>query len=191
MKKLLIFALFLIPFLGHTQITWGIKGGANITTLGGFNSGNAPQLRVHGGVYYQQRLEQQYGISVELHYSMQGARAANISRRYLAYNYLNLPVLLKFYNVNDVYFEIGPQFGYLLYANFHDDGFTQSVTDNVKRFDFTGLIGAGKETDFGNYGARAGFGFTNTSGGSVGNEVVFRNLLLQIYVAYTLGQLKQ
>ena len=99
--------------------------------------------------------------------------------------------MLKFYNANDVYFEIGPQFGYLLYANFYDDGFTQSVTENVKKFDFTGLVGAGKETDFGNYGARAGFGFTNTSGGSVGNEIVFRNLLLQIYVAYTLGQLKE
>ena len=190
MNKIVFVALILLPLIGHSQITWGIKGGANITTLGGFNSGNKPQLRLHGGFYYQQRLEQQYGITAELHFSMQGARAANISRRYLAYNYLNLPVLLKFYNINDVYFEIGPQFGYLLYANFHDDGFTQSVTDNVKQFDFTGLVGAGKETDFGNYGARAGFGFTNTSGGSVGNEVVFRNLLLQLYVAYTLGQLK-
>ena len=191
MKKLLFIVLFLVPLVGWSQITWGVKGGANISTLGGFNSGNAPQLRLHAGFYYQQRLEQQFGLSAELHYSMQGARAANISRRYLAYNYLNLPLLIKFYNINDVYFEIGPQFGYLLYANFHEDGFTQSVTDNVKRFDFTGLIGAGKETDFGNYGARAGFGFTNTSGGSVGNDIVFRNLLLQLYDAFTLGQLTE
>ncbi len=189
MKKILITGLLLFPFFAFSQITWGAKGGANITTLGDFGSGNSPQLRMHAGFYYQQRVEQRFGLIAELHYSMQGARATNINRRYLAYNYLNLPLLIKFYNINDVYFEIGPQFGYLLFANLHDDGFTQSITDQVKRFDFTGLIGGGKETDFGHYGARAGFGFTNTSGGSVGNVVVFRNIFLQLYVGFTLGQL--
>ncbi len=190
MKKLLFIALLLFPTFAFSQTTWGTKGGLNITTLGEFGSGNSPQLRVHAGFYYQQRIEQRFGLIAELHYSMQGARSTNISRQYLAYNYLNLPLLIKFYNSNDVYFEIGPQFGYLLFANLHDDGFAQSVTENVKRFDFTGLIGGGKDTDFGNYGVRAGVGFTNTSGGSVGNAVVFRNIFLQLYVGFTLGQLK-
>ncbi|MCF6360479.1 MAG: PorT family protein [Cyclobacteriaceae bacterium] len=191
MKKLVFVVMFLFPLLAFSQITWGAKGGANITTLGGFDSGNSPQLRAHAGFYYQQRVEQRFGVIAELHYSMQGARATNISRRYLAYNYLNVPFLVKFYNSNDVYFEIGPQFGYLLSANFYDDGFKQNVVDNVKRFDFTGLIGGGKDTDFGHYGVRGGFGFTNTSGGSVGNAVVFRNIFLQLYVGLTIGQLSE
>jgi len=191
MKKILLIIILISPMYSFGQITWGAKGGANITTLGDFGSGNTPQLRMHAGFYYQQRVEQRFALIAELHYSMQGARAANISRRYLAYNYLNLPLLVKFYNQNDVYFEIGPQLGYLLFANLHDDGFTQSVTSQVKRFDFTGLIGGGKDTDFGNYGIRAGVGFTNTSGGSVGNVVVFRNIFLQLYVGFTLGQLKK
>ncbi len=191
MKNILLALILLAPLYSFGQITWGAKGGANITTLGKFGSGNTPQLRMHAGFYYQQRVEQRFGLVAELHYSMQGARAANISRRYLAYNYLNLPLLIKFYNQNDVYFEIGPQLGYLLFANLHDDGFTQSITSQVKRFDFTGLIGGGKDTDFGNYGVRAGVGFTNTSGGSVGNAVVFRNIFLQLYVGFTLGQLNE
>lgn len=191
MKKLILTVLLLFPLFVFSQITWGAKGGANIATLGDFNSGNAPILRLHGGFYYQQRLEQQYAITAELLYSMQGARAANISKRYLAYHYLNLPILIKFYNINNAYFEIGPQFGHLLFAKLHEDGVTSSITDTVKSFDFTGLIGGGKQTDFGNYGARAGFGFSNTSGGSVGNAIVFRNLTLQIYVAFTLGQLNE
>ncbi len=191
MKKLLFISLLLAPLYSFSQITWGVKGGANITTLGDFNSENSPQLRMHAGVFYQQRLEQRFGLIAELHFSMQGARATNINKRYLAYNYLNLPLLIKFYNSNDVYFEIGPQFGYLLSAKFHDDGDVRDDTDVVKKFDFTGLIGAGKDTDWGNYGARAGFGFTNTSGGSIGNEVVFRNLLLQLYVSFMLGQLNE
>jgi len=191
MKKLILTVLLLFPFIVFSQITWGAKGGANIASLGDFNSGNTPILRVHGGFYYEQRLEQQYAITAELLYSMQGARAANISRRYLAYQYLNLPILIKFYNINNAYFEIGPQLGYLLIAKLHEDGVTTNITDTVKSFDFTGLIGGGKQTDFGNYGARAGFGFSNTSGGSAGNSIVFRNLTLQIYVAFTLGQLNE
>lgn len=188
-KMVLVLLIVLLPAYGYSQVTWGAKGGANITTLGGFNSGNNPQLRAHGGFFYQQHIESQYGLAIELQYSIQGARAANISRRYFAYHYLNLPVLLKFYTANTVYIAVGPQLGYLLFAQFHDDGFKQNITDQVKRFDFAGVLGAGKETDFGNFGARAGFGFTNTSGASVGNSVVFRNLFLQLYVGVTIGQL--
>ncbi len=191
MKKILSIIILISPIYSFSQTTWGAKGGFNITTLGEFSSGNAPQLRMHAGFYYQQRLDQRFALIAELHYSMQGARAANINRRFLAYNYLNVPLLIKFYNQNDIYFEIGTQLGYLLFANLHDDGFKQSITENVKRFDFTGLIGGGKETDFGNYGARAGVGFTNTSGGSVGNAVVFRNIFLQLYVGFTLGELNK
>ncbi len=189
MKQLIAILFVLLPVWGVSQVTWGAKGGLNITTLGGFDSGNSPQLRLHSGLYYQQRLEQQYGLAIELQYSIQGARAANISRRYLAYHYVNLPVMLKIYNINNAYLEIGPQFGYLLFAKFYDDGFTQSVTPEVKRFDFTGVLGGGKETGFGNVGARFGFGFTNTSGASVGNSIVFRNIFLQLYVGFTIGQL--
>lgn len=190
MKKLIILTFIVLPTLVMGQITWGVKGGANVTTLGEFSSIYAPQLRLHAGLYYQQRLEQQYGILAELQFSMQGARAKNISRRFLGYNYALMPILMKFYFVNDLYVEVGPQFGYLINARFHDDGYVETVTDQVKRFDFSALIGAGRETDFGNFGARFGFGLTNTSGATVASDTVFRNLLLQIYVAYTVKELK-
>lgn len=190
MKKIALIGIVLIPSLVYGQITWGVKGGANATTLGEFNSAYGPQLRFHAGLYYQQRLEQQYGLVVELQYSMQGARAKFISNQFLAYNYALMPVLMKFYFANDAYVETGPQFGYLLSAKFHDAGYVESKTDELKRFDFSALVGLGREVDFGNFGARFGYGLTNTSGASVGSDTVFRNLLLQIYVAYTVKELK-
>lgn len=190
MKKLILICFIVFPSVVFAQITWGVKGGANATTLGDFSSIYAPQLRLHAGVYYQQRLEQQYGLSAELQFSMQGARAKYVSRQFLAYNYALLPILLKFYFANDLYTEIGPQFGYLLTAKFHDDGLVDNISDDVKRFDFSALIGVGREVDFGNFGARFGFGLTNTSGASVGSDTVFRNLLLQIYVAYRVKTLE-
>ena len=190
MKNLILLILLFSPILAFSQVTWGTKGGANITTLGDFSSGYNPMLRLHAGFLYQQRLEEQYGLSIEIQYSMQGASSATISRQYLAYNYINLPVLLKIYFREEVFAEIGPQFGYLLFATLHDDGLKQLVTDTIRRFDLAALVGVGKETDFGNYGARAGVGITNTSGGLIVNNIVFRNLLLQFYVGFTLGQLK-
>lgn len=190
MKKLILICFIVFPSVVSAQITWGIKGGANATTLGDFSSAYAPQLRLHAGFYYQQRLEQQYGLTAELLFSMQGARSKNISRQYLGYNYALMPILMKFYFVNDMYAEVGPQFGYLLFANFHDDGYVENITENVKRFDFSALIGVGKEVDFGNFGARFGLGLTNASGASVGSDTVFRNLLLQIYVAYRVKTLE-
>lgn len=172
------------------QITWGVKGGANISTLGEFNVAYGPQLRFHAGLYYQQRLDAQYALAAELHFSMQGARSKVISDRYLIYNYANLPIVMKFYFANDIYAEVGPQFGYLINAKAHDNGFTDTITDEVKKFDLTVLAGAGKEMGFGNLGARFGLGLTNTSGATVGSNTVFRNLLLQIYVAYRVKTLE-
>ena len=176
--------------MAFSQITWGTKGGANVTTLGEFNSVYGPQLGYHVGFYYQQRLEQQYGIVTELHYSMQGARAKFISRQYLVYNYLNLPILLKIYFENNSYLEVGTQVGYLLFAKFHSDGDVGSITDDVKRFDFAAVAGGGMETSFGNYGARVALGLTNTSGATISSDIVFRNLVFQIYVAYTIRELE-
>jgi len=189
MKKIILVILLISPELAFSQITWGTKAGANVTTLGDFNSGLNPLLRLHAGFYYKQRLEEQYGLSIEIQYSMQGASSATINQQYLAYNYLNLPLLLTFYFSDNVFVEIGPQFGYLLYAVTHNGDIKQSITDSLKRFDLAALIGVGKETSFGNYGARAIYGLTNTSGAPVGTDFVFRNLLLQLYVGVTLGQL--
>lgn len=188
MKKILFIALFLLPLMSSGQITWGVKGGANISSIGGISVATTI-LRVHGGFYYQQRLEQQYGLTAELLYSMQGARSSTTQGTFISYNYLNLPILFKIYFQNDVYFETGPQFGYLLATHVHDNGDKLTNPDPGNKFDLTYLAGLGKATDFGNYGARAGFGLTNTNGAPGLFNVQSRNMLFQIYVAYSLGQL--
>ena len=191
MKKPILTALLLFPLIAFGQITWGAKGGANMSTIGGLNSISSTILRFHAGLYYQQRLEEQYGLAVELQYSMQGARSSTIQGTYMSYNYLNLPVLFKIYFQQEIYFETGVQLGYLLASHIHDNGNKFPNLDAGKKFDITFLAGVGKVTNFGNYGARAGVGLTNTNGAPGIFNVVSRNLLFQIYVAFTLGQLNE
>ena len=190
MRKLIFtFLACLSLSLTYAQVDWGAKGGLNVSTLS-LNSGvYKPRMGYHAGLYYRQRIEQQYGLQLELQYSLQGARDATIDDRTLNYNYLHLPILLKFYFAQDVFLSVGPQVSYLLKAQTKEEGFKEDITDGVRRWDLALLIGMGKDADFGNFGARFAWGAFNTSGGSVGSNVVYRNLLLQFYVGIKIQDL--
>lgn len=187
MKQLLVFlSLLLISCATFAQISWGMKSGFNVSTLGTNNEVNEAKLGFHGGLYYLQRLEPQFGLGFELQYSLQGARDAVINSRSQSYNYIHLPVLIRFYLNDNSFVEVGPQLSYLLKANSFDEDFKMDITEDVKRWDFSALVGLGYDTSFGgNAGLRFAWGFTNTSGGgSIGNDIVFRNLLLQLYLGF-------
>ena len=180
--KVISIILMVASVQASAQVVWGLKGGANVSTLG--NSVQyKPRLGYHLGTFYSQHIEEQYGWQIGLQYSLQGARdAANTNGR-LSYHYLSLPLVMKFYFSGNTFAELGPQVGYLLSANYSEEGFKEERTELVKRWDLLGLIGLGHETDSGaSMGLRFGYGFLNTSGGSVGNAVVFRNLLFQAYL---------
>ncbi len=180
--KVISFILMVASVQASAQVVWGLKGGANVSTLG--NSVQyKPRLGYHLGTFYSQHIEEQYGWQIGLQYSLQGARdAANTNGR-LSYHYLSLPLVMKFYFAGNTFAELGPQVGYLLSANYSEEGFKEERTELVKRWDFLGLIGLGHETESGaSMGLRFGWGILNTSGGSVGNAVVFRNLLFQAYL---------
>lgn len=184
MHILKVLPILLMVASMHTsaQVIWGLKGGANVSTLGK-SAQYKPRLGYHVGTFYSQHIEEQYGWQIGLQYSLQGARdAANTNGR-LNYHYLSLPLVMKFYFAGNTFAELGPQVGYLLSANYSETGFKEERTALVKRWDLLGLIGLGHETDSGaSMGLRFGWGFLNTSGGSVGNTVVFRNLLFQAYL---------
>ena len=146
----------------------------------------------HIGTYYSQHIEEQYGWQIGLQYSLQGSRLNNGVNGRLSYHYLSLPILMKLYFAESTYAEIGPQLAYLLSAKYKETGFEEDKTSTVKRFDILAMAGIGHETDWGgSAGLRFGFGFTNTSGASVGGSTVFRNLLFQAYVAFNIKEIAE
>ncbi len=166
------------------QEAWGLQAGINVSVLGTTGT-YQPRLGWHGGLYYSQHNDVQFGWQVGLQYSLQGARINNGYNGRLSYHYLNLPLLLRLYFSGPYYIEVGPQGGYLLNAQYREQGgYSESKTAVVQKFDIQAVAGIGREQDDGStLGMRFAFGFTNTSGASVGNDFVARNLVLQLYYA--------
>lgn len=170
------------------QVIWGLKGGANVSNLGNSTQYQA-RFGYHVGTFYSQHIEEQYGWQIGLQYSLQGARDGINPDRRLSYHYLSLPLVMKIYFNGKTFAELGPQVAYLLSAKSIETGFEEDLTGAVNRWDLLGVIGMGHETESGaSMGLRFGYGFFNTSGGSVGNTVVFRNLLLQLYIGFKLKE---
>ncbi|GAB3828710.1 outer membrane beta-barrel protein [Hymenobacter jeollabukensis] len=117
------------------------------------------------------------------------------------YNYLELPILAKI-NADGLFFEAGPQFGYLL--NIKDktkqesnipgipsyDVSSAQNLDNVNRFELGYAVGLGYQADSGPMiGLRYNGAFTDFAkdayqNGSYKNA---RNSAFQLYVGYLLG----
>ena len=172
------------------QILFGAKGGLNITSLS-TSPEIKPRLGYHAGLFYSQHLETQYGWQIELQYSLQGARDAAATNGRLAYHYLAMPLLLKLYFKENIFAEVGPQVGYLLGAQYREQGFKQDRSEGLRKWDFLGMVGFGHDRDSGTtLGLRFGIGFMNTSGASVGNSVVFRNLVLQAHVGFKIKEIE-
>lgn len=187
---LLLLVAVLLSLPVKSQVMLGAKGGANVSTLGS-SSLYTPRLGYHAALYYSQHIEEQYGIQFELQYSLQGARDAASTNGRLSYHYLALPVVLKLYFKASTFAEIGPQAAYLLKASYRESGFEANRTDQVKRFDLLGVAGFGHETLKGTtMGLRFGVGFLNSSGASVGNSIVFRNLFFQAHFGIKLKDLE-
>lgn len=188
-KKILVLIFILVSLQTSAQVLWGLKGGLNVSTLG-TSADFTARLGYHAGVFYSQHIEKQYGWQIGLQYSLQGARVATNSVGRLSYHYIGMPLVMKIYFKESTFIEVGPQLSYLVSAAYKETGFKEDRTDEVNKWDVMALIGMGHETESGaSMGLRFGWGFLNTSGGSVGNTVVFRNLLLQLYVGIRLKEI--
>ncbi|WP_420574302.1 porin family protein [Kordia sp.] len=177
MKKLNI--LFVLLCIGFTtanaqKISFGFKGGLNLAGIYGDNSdGVKMHAGLHLGVMSEFSLTEKFSIQPELVYSQQGANqdvnfillqdiAAPAVTLKARYNYLNLPVIAKYYVTNGLSIEAGPQVGFLLSAKQKGQGEDVDVKDGVKNIDFGLNVGLGyKLTNGLSFSARYNAGLSN------------------------------
>ncbi|HPI08726.1 MAG TPA: porin family protein [Saprospiraceae bacterium] len=166
MKKLLLLASF--TFLSmqaiRAQTQFGIRGGLNLSNIAGDAMGNALRSDIHLGVLLKMKLVKSLYWLPEVQYSAQGAQSPNkVIKAY--YNYLNIPVMLRFYpNDKVIFLEAGLQLGLLLSAKVSNISNTVRVKKEVRKEDFALNVGLGArfnshiELD-----VRGIFGMSNTS----------------------------
>ncbi|CAL2095779.1 porin family protein [Tenacibaculum sp. 190524A02b] len=172
MKKLLIGLLFSVITIQAQDITFGVKAGMNLANFSSTNieSNLSSRVTFHVGGVVEIPLTDKLSIQPELLYSEQGVinkvEKINVTAKY---NYLNVPIMAKYYIVDNFSLEVGPQIGFLLSAKaeFEENGRILEKIDAKKSLESTDFgvnFGLGYKLKNGlNFGARYNLGLTNIS----------------------------
>lgn len=160
MKKVVIlFLAVLSSTVTFAQgLDLGVKAGvnfANITDASGLSN----RTGFVAGVFIGGKLNDNLGIQADLLYSQQGAEfnAGNFDL-----NYVNVPIVLKYFLTESLHLHAGPQFGVLI-----DDKAQTVIGETINDiatndFDISGVIGAGFDLPLGiRVDGRYNFGLTD------------------------------
>jgi len=174
------------------DISFGVKGGVNFATLNGGDIDGSPDSRTnfHAGVFAEFPMTNMFSIQAEALYSGQGAeldfRGTDGDRAEFQLDYINVPVLAKFYLAPGLSIEAGPQFSFLLNDEIDfnpnsDGGDSPSpIRDNLKTFEFGVAGGLSFELPVGIFAtARYNQGITD-----IADDFNVQNSVFQLGVGY-------
>jgi len=147
MKKIILSSLTVMAFsFANAQGTgsrFGIKAGVNFPDSSNFNQ-NENLIGYQVGIFSEIKTDENFAIQPELFYSTHGLKN-KFEKDGLAYNndiklsYLNLPILAKYFVIQGLSVQAGPQIGFLMHAE--EKGI--NITDHVKTIDFGLNFGIG------------------------------------------------
>ena len=181
MKKIILAAFSLFVFgAAHAQLKFGVKAGVNFASISNsysglgsdFNEDYKTSVGFNAGGFVEIKLSDKFALQPEVLFSMEGAKLTSSSNDGVGFSssssskihldYINVPVMLKFYPIHKLFVEAGPQVGFLVSAKSKDkssdtetdfDGVvtttSTSQTTDVKGFyksiDFGVNVGVGYE----------------------------------------------
>ena len=178
MKKLFTITMALVAFTISAQnVTFGAKAGLNFASMVGDDAeGLDGRTSFHLGATAEIEISESFSIQPELLYSGQGfTDEGDVTGKV---DYINLPVMAKFYVADGFSLEAGPQIGFLLSAD--DNG--EDIKDLLKSTDFALNLGAGYKLNSGlNFGLRYSMGLTDVPDADTDG---FKHSVLQLSVGY-------
>ena len=169
MKKVLLsIVMVALGFTASAQVSFGIKAGVNLADLAGDDIpeefGNRTSFHIGGVAEFE--ISKKFSFQPELLYSSQGTKAEEDDYKVtLKMDYLNIPLMAKYYVTEGLSFEVGPQVGFLLSAKekgeFDGDSETEDIKDFMNSVDFGLNFGLGYKLESGiNFGARYNLGLS-------------------------------
>ncbi len=215
MKLIKIFPVVVAMLLsgmafGQVRFDLGLKGGLNFASVSNASSSNSiaqaygNRTGYHFGAYAMFKITK-FAIQPEIVFSRQGQSYSTPSFSNLKSNfdYINIPIIIKFYLAGGLNLQAGPQFGFLASSSgdvintANNKVTTQSLTSLVKSSDVSLAVGAGWDLPFGlNLTARYNIGLSDinkltgtntvpTITSSLGTTQA-KNQVLQISLGYRL-----
>ena len=208
MKKIMLTALVaVITMVSVNAQNFGVKAGVNLASITGDETdGIDSRTAFHIGVVAEFEISDKFSFQPELVYSSQGAKYS-ISESGYSYestsklDYLNLPLMAKYYVAEGFSIEAGPQVGILLSAKDEWEGSfgglaesgTDDIKDEVSSIDFGLNLGLGYKMESGlNFAARYNLGLSNIwdipsdidPEFGIGGDSKNQNNVIQISVGY-------
>lgn len=174
----------------------GVRAGYNLSNLSGDLADEIDTKSLSGfhiGLFTEFPVAPRFSIQPEVMYSTQGAKFEGLgSEATLRTQYLNVPVLAKFYVAEGFNLQAGPQIGFLTGAEYQVDGADDiDVSDNMKGTDFGLLFGAGYKVAQGvTIDARYNMGLSNTLDDDanvdegIGTDQEWKNGVFQVGIGY-------
>ncbi len=195
MKKLLliaVLALFSFNALNaQSPVRFEFKAGLNLSDITGdmvdsFNGRTA----FHVGFMAEGLKCDVFALQAEIIYSAQGSdyeeEEFDLSGT-VKLDYLNIPIMGKYYVADGFSIQAGPQIGFLLSAKDEYEGEDIDIKDFVKGTDFGVNLGLGYELENGlNFAARYNLGLSNNleDEGFESEGAEYKNSVIQISVGW-------
>ncbi|MFK5879869.1 MAG: porin family protein [Flavobacteriaceae bacterium] len=214
MKKNILVVIIVIFTLNINaqNVKFGAKAGLNISSIYGSEAATNNEFRYsfHVGVVSEIKISDKFTFQPEILFSSQGTRMnyedfiedqIDVVYEYIsvksvsAMNYLNIPLMIKYYPFNNFSIEFGPQVGFLLSVNNEfelksgRDTISQSSSnmDGTNRVDFALNLGLGYKLENGIFfNSRYNFGLSAINK-EMENQIYFekaRNGVLQLSIGY-------
>ena len=145
--KRLIFILIMIPTLGFGQgFGGGLFVGISTTQMLGDNIGGFNKAGFYGGGFTDFRFTPKSTLQLELSFLQRGSRQTptvknNGTKILFNLNYIEFPVLYKWYGIKNMSIEIGPSVSYLVNSRQEDSAGEVTNGISFKKIDLSGAIG--------------------------------------------------
>jgi hypothetical protein len=180
------------------KAAFGLKAGLNSSIFtASINSESSAKLGFHIGIYIKKQIGNKAYFRPEMYFSSQGQKdeylippnGPTVGETTTSVNYLNVPILFEF--GKKIFFQVGPQIGFLLSAKEEGEIDGDKVNDDLKNImkgtdvSLVGGLGFNATENF-NLGVRVNIGMTEAfkDSGSNGFPSV-KNQVLHFYLGYT------
>lgn len=147
-----IYAVLLFLFVSGTFAlgqSFGAKGGVNISTISSDSWDNTnSKVGFYAGLFLHGHVSNNFCIQPELIFSNMGVKYESGNTTHtLSLNYIAMPVMFQLEPIPNLYFEAGPQFGFLLGSRDKYDNGEKVVIEKDKeafnQFDLNLALGTG------------------------------------------------
>ncbi len=182
-----IAAMFSLSSINAQDIKFGAKAGVNFASIGGDDVGDLDgRTGFHVGVIAEISISEKFSVQPELLYSAQGAKESFEGQEIkLNADYLNVPIMAKYYVAEGFSIEAGPQIGFLMSAKAKVGSEEEDLKDSIKGTDFGINFGVGYKMDSGlNFGARYNLGLADINDGEDSGSSKLHNNVIQVSVGY-------